>query len=115
MLSVPPVFGEPVPGFSACTPLWSRLLPPAALFPVLLLLPPLLLLLLLQPAATSASATTPPPTAMVIRPRSLGALRLLCFCGAGPMVAAPSYTGSRQAHPRAGVLRPEKASHRSRC
>src|SRR5215470_299461 len=104
MLSVPPVFGEPVPGFSACTPLWSRLLFPAALFPGLLLL-------LLQPAATSASATTLPPTAMVIRPRSLGALRLLCFCGAGPMVAAPSYTGSRQAHPRAGVLRPEKASH----
>jgi hypothetical protein len=79
------------------------------LFPVLLLL--LLLLLLLQPAATSASATTLPPTAMVIRPRSLLALRLLCFCGAGPMVAAPSYAGSRQAQRCAGVLRPEKASH----
>ena len=56
------------------------------------------------------SATAPLPTAMVIRPRSLRALRLLCSCGAGPMVAAPFYTGSRQAHRCAGVLRPDKAS-----
>src|SRR6516165_1763316 len=53
MLSVPPIFGEPVPGFTACTPLWSRLVFPAALFP------PLLLLLLLQAAAVIARTAMP--------------------------------------------------------
>src|SRR5579859_5336446 len=51
MLSVPPVFGEPVPGFSACTPLWRRLLPLAVLLPVLLLL--------LQAAAVIARTAMP--------------------------------------------------------